>query len=220
MLDGLPGAGKSTQGQWLHDLLLKQGYDAHFYREADPENPTSFFELEIAERDFLVYLQDAEAYMQTSLDRWQAFVDEARLSHRIMILENMPCRNTVGFWLQAEVAEAAIMAFARQLRAVVAPLDPAVIYFRQDDASAALSRVLAARRDSFRVELFHNMGRFPFCQSRNLKDEDCLRTLWAQEIRLMQQILPDFAPYYLEVDIVGSQWAAYQQAILRFLNLV
>ena len=219
LLDGLPGAGKSTQGKWLESQLKAQGVLAYWHPEGERDHPINFFDHYVENFDFAPYFADITPHIEVSLNNWRTFVTSAKNSAQIHILENMPYLNTMGFFLQANVTHDQLRDYADKVREIVQPLNPVLIYFRQADAHQALTRILAIRNKEFETEIFYNMGRFPFCRERQVLDFDCVSALWAEHIELMQEILPNFTSHYLEIDIVKSEWSSTQQQISKFLEL-
>jgi hypothetical protein len=220
LLDGLPGAGKSTQGKWLESELTTRGFHAHWYPEAERDHPIHFFDFYVDNFDFAPYLANITPHIAVSLEKWRAFVDKAQQSAQVHILETMPYGLTMGVFLQADASHDMLRDYAAKVREIVQPLNPVLINLRQTDADKALARILEIRGKEFETEIFYNMSRFPFCRNRNLNDFTCVATLWKEQIQLMQEILPDFTAHYLEIDIDDSEWQATWQKVSEFLQLI
>lgn len=220
LFDGLPGCGKSTQAGWLAEQLQRHDLAARWYEEGDVEHPLNWFDhWWLPDFDLAPYLDNLPDSMQRSLDRWRQFVDVARHSDTITTLDGWPFQNSANIFLMGDASPDVLQDYAQQVRVIAAPLSPVVIYFDQPDPRQALRRILDIRGPDFERDLFHNMSRFPFCQSRDRADFDCVVTLWQANRALMQQLLPGFTPHQITIDITQQSWAACRQQILDLMGL-
>jgi thymidylate kinase len=221
LFEGLPGSGKSTQAQWLEVQLKHRGIPAHWHWEGDVNHPLNWFlgEWWLPDFDMMHSFADLPATIQRCLANWERFVQAARESETLAILENWPFLNSVFMFIQGGADMDSLRAFARDMQQIIAPLNPALIYFHQSETRQALQRILEIRGPNFERELFHNMSRFPFCSQRDLADFECVAALWEAHQALMAELLPGYAPHQMGLDVTSEAWLDYRQVMLSFLKV-
>jgi hypothetical protein len=218
--DGLSGSGKSIQAQWLEVQLLREGIPARWYWEGEIGHPLNWFSgWWQPDFDMAVYFDDVLETMRHSLDIWEHFIREALESSTITILDGWPFLMTVCMFLQGGAPHNEILHYGRQVQQLMEPLSPRVIYFHQPDSREALRGILDIRGDEFRRELFHNMGRFPFCKVRGLTGFECVAQLWQNYQETMQELLSSYPTPPTVLDITAQKWDDCRAHILAMQGL-
>lgn len=220
LVDGLSGSGKSVQAQWLEVELRRRAVPVRWFWEAEIDHPLYWFSgWWRPEFDLADHLQDIPAALAQSLARWEPFVQAALAAPTVTILDGFPLLNTIGLLLCGDPPDELLLAYARRLQALIAPLVPALIYLYQPDVRVALRRILAIRGMDFERVLFRNFSHFPFCARRGLADFECLAQTWTRNQALVGQLLPGYAARQIVIDITRQSWAASRQQISAFLEL-
>ncbi len=135
-VEGLPGLGKTTRRR-LSACLRTEHLPVRLYLESQPEHPINVGgDLHPAgdvtgETYFQRYRP--ESFIQESLQRWQAFVDDALPVGDISVLDSYPFQNSIRILLQMDAALDDMREYAAQVETLVMPLRPALIYFSHRD---------------------------------------------------------------------------------------
>jgi hypothetical protein len=132
MVEGLPGLGKTTTASWLAARLRAEHLPVRLYLESQPEHPINVGGNLHPAGDVTgeTYFQQYRpaSFIQESLQRWQAFVDDAMQTDAISVLDSYPFQNSIRILLQMDAALDDMRAYAAQVEALVMPLRPALIY--------------------------------------------------------------------------------------------
>lgn len=221
VLDGLPGHGKTTTGQWLNRQIQQNSLKTHWLQEADVPHPLWWYN----HWDGTQYLPPnfsqtpVETFIETSLQKWTAFVATADKTDKVTIAESVFFQNAVAMFLMGGAQPSDLMAYAHLVQQIVHRLNPVLIYFYQPNVAAALQKICRSRGPAYQNTLIKNMESFPYLQQRSLNGLAGVSTLW-QDIRALTDSLFDaYAIRKLAIDNSNEDWLRYQQQILRFLAL-
>ena len=131
LIDGITGSGKSTTAQFLANQLKKNGVKVKWYHEEETNHPLGY------EEDVEVFASQAETdkFLETIPRLWRQFVKQARLSHEVHIIESHLLQDTVRILFQNNIEEARIVDFVEEIEDIIKPLNPALLYFHQQDAN-------------------------------------------------------------------------------------
>ena len=221
VVDGLPGSGKSTTGQWLKLQLDRNGIAARWLHEADVSHSLWWYN----HWDGTQYLPpdfdhiSMETFIRTSLEKWRNFVTLAGTASEINIVESVFFQNAVAIFLMGDVRPTRLMAYAHQVQTIISGLNPVLIYFYQADVALALRRICNLRGQDFENELLMNMERFPYLRRRGLTGLDGVTMLWQEIQKLTDLLFEEYTIAKLALETSGENWSSYQQQILDFLGL-
>lgn len=133
LIEGLPGAGKSTTTRYLQNALNRQGIECRGYLEDERPHPIDCL-------DFAI-----EGLPERVIPLWENFVRQARKKPAITILESRLWQSTGLYMYMGSVDEEEIVDFTHQVYKVIYPLFPILIHLDQDDTETALKRLYALR---------------------------------------------------------------------------
>jgi hypothetical protein len=85
------------------------------------------------------------SFMEESLSRWNAFVNEAIHSEHVYILDSYPFQNSLRILLQMDADPLMLAAYQSRVEEAAAGLDPVLIYLDPEDAERTL-RAIAEQR--------------------------------------------------------------------------
>ena len=154
LIEGLPGAGKSTATVYLEKTLRDCGWNARGYREQEDPHPLPCLDYPI------------QGLPGRMIPLWERFVQQAAVSETITIIESRLWQNTALFMYLSECPPESILAFNRQLAQALAPLSPVLIYLDQRDVRGALDRLRALRGEAWTRSTMAEMAAYAWFRSR------------------------------------------------------
>jgi hypothetical protein len=221
VLDGLPGSGKTTTGQWLTARLQAHGLKAYWLPEAEISHPLWWYQhwngMEYQPPDFKN--TPIEAFIQNSLGKWKDFTESALATDRLIVAESVFFQNAVAMFLMGGAMPGRLVEYAQAVQEIARNLNPVMIYFRQDDPAASLKRICAVRGEAFQDELIHNMEKFPYLSQRGLKGLDGIAMLWSDICTLTDGLFEKYTTPKLSFETSDGNWQKYRQQILEFLGI-
>ena len=158
LIEGLPGAGKSTSTVHLGSVLQRHGIACRCFHEEDDPHPLPCLDFEI------------QGLPQKMIPLWMTFVNHAVQESTVTIIESRLWQNTALYMYMSEIDVSEIMEFEHQVSQVLTPLSPVLLYFDQDDTEAALRRMYAARGDKWMEMTLAETLPYPWFKSRGLID--------------------------------------------------
>jgi hypothetical protein len=221
VVDGLSGLGKSTTAQWLELQLRRRALDARWLWEADVPHPLHWW----PHWDGTAYRAPdfervaPQAFMAASLERWEAFVTQARQSDMVVVAEAALLQLGTGMLLQGDARPAELYTYAREVQRIAGRLRPLLIYFRHADVASHLRRICALRGPAFTGELIANMERTPYLRRRNLRGLDGLAPLWVETQAIADQVVAHTTLPTLTIETSAADWAGERQAICAWLGI-
>jgi hypothetical protein len=158
LIEGFPGAGKSTTTGYLQSIFQQHGLPCRQYLEDDASHPIACLDFEI------------KGLTEKIIPLWKNFVEQAALEPIITIMESRLWQNTALFMYMSEVDFGDIAEYNRQVWQAFLPLTPVLIYLDQDDTESALRRLYASRGKEWMDWALNMTAQYPWFQSRGLHD--------------------------------------------------
>lgn len=207
LIEGLPGAGKSTTTGWLHERLGAYGVEANCYREDDVPHPIPCLDFEI------------KGLPEKVLPLWETFISEAAQSSVTTVIESRLWQNTCLYMLMSEIDTAKIVEFAHKEEEVVAPLSPVLIYLDQSDTKNALERLYPMRGKTWMDSTLEELLSYPWFTKRKLNDfEGCVK--FFEEWRaLSNRLFDDWHSPKLRILDPYKDWVASLRMIEEYLTV-
>ena len=221
LLEGLPGSGKSTTGQWLTERLQRNGVKVRWLQEAELSHPLWWYDYWDG-RHYLPPDFDnipLEKFIDTSLKKWEEFATLVKASDRLYLVESFLFQNTVAMFLMGDAKQTLLVAYAQAVQRLIGDLNSILIYFYPTDEAVALRKICKLRGQAFENELLKHMESFPYLRRRSLKGLEGVTVLW-QEIRKISDALFDESPLRkIAIENSEGDWPSYRQQIFDFLGL-
>lgn len=136
LIEGIPGAGKTTTTEHLGTYLKKRGCKCKWYLENDDPHPIACREMKLMDLAEKLPLQ------------WIAFTKQALQENATTIIESRLWQNTALFMFMDEYPLSEIVRVHQSVCKELKPLAPVLIYLHQDDIEMAINRLLALRSKS------------------------------------------------------------------------
>lgn len=169
LIEGLPGSGKTT----FAEMLVARGDAYKFYSEIDEAHPVDLHDVYWVEGDMRcegevidqdeggrfvryqsgevingtdVYELPFEKHVDLMIGRWRRFVERAQMNEADFVFECALLQNpfTIGMVSQ-NVPNEQIERYIETVAALLAPLDPTVVYLETNDVPAVFRDVYAER---------------------------------------------------------------------------
>jgi hypothetical protein len=226
LVEGLPGLGKTTTASWLAARLSAEHLPVRLYLESQPGHPINVGgDLHPAgdvtgEMYFQRYRPSS--FIQESLQRWQAFVDDATQMDAISVLDSYPFQNSIRILLQMDAALDDMRAYATQVEALVMPLRPALIYLSHRDVAHSVqhfSEIGAQRGEAWMDYVARLIAHCPYGEARHLEGAGGVLTFIRDYKQLTDALLRESRlPRIVLVDCSWAWDACYRQ-IETFLEV-
>jgi hypothetical protein len=226
LVEGLPGLGKTTTASWLAARLRAERLPARLYLESQPGHPINVGgDLHPAgdvtgERFFQRY--GPADFIRESLQRWQAFVEDAQPANTISVLDSYPFQNSVRILLQMAAPLDDMRAYAAQVETLVMPLRPALIYLSHRDmahASQHFSKIAAQRGKAWLDYVATLITHCPYATARQLAGYDGVLAFMRDYKQLTDALLRDSSLPRIVLSDCAGEWDTCYRRIEAFLGL-
>lgn len=215
--DGIPGSGKSTTAQrvWVH--LHRLGRTARWFFEHERGHP--IFDDEQVRLARATGAAEPNAIFARALDGYAALARRLATSDEHVVLESTLFQTTVGTQLLMDVPREEIDRHFDRCAALVAPLRPALVYFRAPDVGAALRRIAAHRGDWFPEFAVAHMADTPLGRRTGLKTYDDAIAVFREHRAICDRLAERFPGARLTVDPSAGDWPRIMRDVTDFLGL-
>ena len=206
LVEGLPGAGKSTTTQHIGTTLQQQGVACRWYLEGDNPHPIACLDFEI------------EGLLEKMLPLWSSFTERAMQEPIVTIIESRLWQNTALFMFMSNREVEDILQFSQQIGQVLAPLCPILIHLDQDDTETALRRLYTLRGEKWMQEALEMTTAYPWFQSRGLKDFNGWVQFFTEWQQVVTQLFIDWPHDKIKIQNPHDDWESVYQQIDAFLQ--
>ncbi len=212
------GSGKSTIMRFIAGCLHEAGQRALPIHERTAPHPVRA--TDELEHWFEPWRDATPQHLATrALSRWTAFVEAGQRGDAIPVMDGQLFHGDLTHLLLMEAPPALMFDYADALAAVIAPLDPLVIYLWQNDVEAAVRTVCAERGPAWIDYQVNWKLAAPYCERRGYKDLEGLIALYRDYRRLTDALFERLPLVKLAIENSARNWPAYEGQILRALRL-
>src|SRR5262249_17341120 len=209
LIEGFPGAGKSTTAQFLARVVARRGSRARWIYEGEVPNPLV---PPVPAGDY----QSWEQFVDIRAERWRAFAAAAG-DHDVTIVPESALLQLPVFTMLRRNVEASIIAgLVNRLVEAVAHLRPKLIYLARRDPEAALRAISERRGLSWLLQHAGSSEGFPFTQARGLSGFAGLFAYWRAHAALCDAIVEALDLPTLALDVGPRRLGRASSANLRF----
>ncbi|HUH07435.1 MAG TPA: hypothetical protein VML96_06470 [Egibacteraceae bacterium] len=156
--------------------------------------------------------------MGRALARWGAFATEARRRDEVVLVDSCLYGYLTWTLFWHDVPAEEIARYVASVEEIVRPLEPRLVYLRQDDVGATLAAATDARANRHRELYIERAEVSPYGKRRGLRGFDGLVAYWEAYRAVADELFAGSAMDRLELaSSIG--WQARRQRLLSFLGL-
>jgi len=207
LIEGLPGAGKSTTTVQLGAVLERQGIACRWFREEDDPHPLPCL-------DFAI-----QGLPLKMVPLWVDFVQHARQEAFVSIIESRLWQNTGLYMYMSGNEVDAILEFSRAVYQVLSPLSPVLIYLDQEDTEMALRRMSATRGETWLAETLAETLSYPWFKSRGINDFTGWIQFFATWHSVAERLFDEWPYQKIRILDPHADWADAQAKMYSFLQV-
>ncbi len=206
MIEGLPGAGKSSTTVYLGEQLLQHGISCEWFLEEDEEHPidcTGFALKDLSKK--LIPL-------------WQSFLQDIVTSQTITIMESRLWQNTSLFMYMAEYPVEEIIELQDRVNRSLSPASPILIYLYQSDVKEALGRLYELRDDGWMNWALEMTSRYSWFRSRGMNDFSGWLEFFGEWVEVAEELYSSWPYKKLKVENPHDDWGLAYSKIEAYLR--
>lgn len=220
-VEGMPGSGKSTTASRIANVLQRNEYASVLYQERQPDHPLnvggdSHPSGSCTGEEFYRFYSP-EAFIKESLERWESFVAAMLHERSIAVLDSYPFQNSVRVLLQLDTSLERISDYAALVEALVAPLNPALIYLRSDDPAKAFRDTCEERGVEWTDYVVQVVAGCPYAETRELRGVSAVAELLTAYKSLSDMLLERSSIPQLILEGCHGHWADCYRRMDEFL---
>lgn len=204
------GSGKSTTAKFVADELERGGTSVRLIDENDDNHPVQMADPE--------EFESIDVWMAERLDKWKALTDSILQSGDVFVLDGQLFHESVDSLFYFDVPEGDIVDFMKRTMKVLETVNPALIYFYQDDVAASLRKTCEARSEWWRNwQIDWKVHNRPYGQKRGLKGFDGYVQLYSGYRMLTDRLFENLEIEKLSIENGAGEWDRYKSEILKFI---
>lgn len=207
LIEGLPGAGKTTTAVQLGKYLQQLGRPCRWHLEEDDPHPIDCLKFK---------LKDLPEKLPPL---WIALTEQMLHEPTVAIIESRLWQNTALFMFMSEYAMEAILKVHQLVWQELAPLSPVLFYLQQDQVEIALRRLYDFRDQKWMDWALETTTKYPWFQARGLTDF----AGWVQFFQAWQPVAEalfnDWPYAKTKISNPHDDWASAFDQIHQFLHI-
>jgi len=209
LIEGVPGSGKSTTAEAIHNICVASGLDAKWYREEFVDHPIKPRRL----RSESV----ATNFIERCIESWARFATATQQTETLYILEGSAFQSTVRIMMELDYESSAIVDYYKTFESVVSDLQPALIYFRQQHFDEFFAETVRSRDDVFNQKIPRYLADTPYCLKRRLSGLNGMSAFWRDYRDLCDELVVHARIPVKVIDNSARDWEAYMREALAFV---
>jgi thymidylate kinase len=206
LVEGIPGAGKTTITQHLGAYLQHRGIRCRWYLEEDHPHPIACHEMKLKDL--------AEALPP----QWAAFVERASHAEMVTIIESRLWQNTLLFMFMDDYPLDEILACHQLVWKELQPLAPALIVLYHDDIEKAMHRLSTLRSPSMIEKDLEATRHYKWFQRRGLQGMDGWVQFFGAWQAVAERLYGDWPYWKTKIDNPHDDSERARQKVYRFLQ--
>ncbi len=206
LIEGFPGAGKTTSTTHLGKYLQQQRIACRWYLEEDDPHPIDCLKLKLADLS------------EKLPPLWRAFVEQALRDNIVTIIESRLWQNTALFMFMSEFPVDEIIEVHQFVWKELAPLSPTLVFLYQDDIAMALNRLYTLRDKDLIAKDIQATSQYPWFQVRGLNNFEGWVQFFKEWQTVADQLYSDWPYRKMKIKNPHDNWDMAYQQIFRLLQ--
>lgn len=158
-------------------------------------------------------------YCHLALDRWQDFVQDAKASDEVTLMECVYLQNPLTVMIARHNADPQIARqYIEKLTEVIRELNPLVIYLHPQNVTAALQHVRAERPKEWADFVIWYLTGQDYGKAHDLEGYEGVIQFYAMRQQLEVEILRSLPIQQLVIEHSGNTWARCHKEIINFIS--
>lgn len=207
LIEGLPGAGKSTSTYHLGSVLQQHAIACRSFQEDDDPHPIPCLDFEI------------KGLTQRMIPLWMNFAKYAMREPIVTIIESRLWQNTALFMYMNENDVEEIIRLNQQVWQVLTPLSPILFYLYQDNPEIALRRMYTTRGEKWMEWALGFTTQYPWFTSRGLKDFAGWVQFFKEWQHVAERLYSDWPYHKIKILNPHEDWARAYDQMVAFLQV-
>lgn len=206
LVEGIPGAGKTTTTEHLGTSLQQRGIGCRWYFEEDDPHPIACLEMKLEELAEKLPMQ------------WAAFAEQASREKVVTIIESRLWQNTALFMFMDEYPIDEIVKCHQLVWKELKSLAPALIYLHQDDIEKAMNRLSTMRRQSILEKDLETTSHYKWFQRRGVQGIDGWVQFFGEWQEVAERLYYDWPYRKTKIKNPHDDWEQAYQNMYGFLQ--
>ena len=221
LLEGVPGSGKSTMGQFLAQALSAQGIPHRWWYEEEQAHPLYVFQDPASLQQVLDDLADGkyELVIAAALAKWRALAATIVSHDEIVLLDSCFLGYLTWTLFAFDVPSAEIQAYLGAVEQILQRLSPCPLYLYQADLAQALQIIGERRGGQTRERLIRNATQSPYGRRLGLQGFAGMVAYWAAYRQFADAACQATGFATLAIETGTGDWPTYQQQARAFLDV-
>jgi hypothetical protein len=207
LVEGFPGAGKSTTTEYIGSILQQSGMACRWFLEDDDPHPIACLDFEI------------KGLTQKMVPLWTRLSQQAMQDPAVTVIESRLWQNTALFMYMSECGLEEIFEFNRQVCQVLTPLSPVLVYLDQEDVEAALRRLYAIRGEKWMDQVLETTTQYAWFQSRSRKDFAAWVDFFKEWQDVAGRLFADWSTPKIKIQNPHDDWERAYNQLHAFLQI-
>jgi hypothetical protein len=218
IVEGIMGSGKSTTMRFIAQSLQDASWPALAVHErTDPHPVRATDELE---HWFQPWLDTTPAQLAArSAAKWASLVQASQENGAVRVMDGQLFHGDLTNLFLMEADSATLSGHALAVATTIAPLNPLVVYFRQEDVEQAIRKVCEDRGADWVAYQVNWKLAAPYSTRRELVGIEGLIALYQDYRRLTDELFELLPLDKVAIENSKQDWLAYQGLILQALGL-
>jgi hypothetical protein len=220
LLEGMPGAGKSTLAQGVERELELAGVAARWWYEEELGHPVYCFRDLVGLRRVVADLGNGRhgRVIESALATWREFAASVAARDEIVVLDGCLFGYLTWSLFPFGVSEAEILDYVAGVAAILRAVEPCVVYIRPDDVAASWRRLFAARGEVWAESAVARATTSAYGERNGLVGFEGLVAYWQAYQRLVDETFARLPLTKLTLGM-GEGQASFLPTVLEFLGI-
>jgi thymidylate kinase len=221
LVEGIPGAGKSTTAHFLRRHLARNGIPVRWWYEEQVGHPLYVFDDLASLRQVVsdIYSGHHRRVVTAALARWRALAACLDHTEEVVVLDGCLLGYLTWTLFPAGVPHQEIEDYARRVAGIIRPARPCVVHLYERDTARALRRICERRGGATEERFIQRATHSPYGRRRGLQGFEGLVRYWEDYRALSAALLAAAELPVLTIESAAGAWPAYHRQITEYLGL-